>query len=125
MTTTILIVEDHVPLRKLLQSWLKIELAQDYLIEATNSLEAIERAGISMAQVIIVDMDMPQVNGCEVVRSIKAAAPGARLVALALHDDRHHRADAAEAGASAYVAKSALQTELVPTVKALLDRGEM
>ena len=120
MGSLVLIVEDHAPLRALLRDWLAMALSPDHVVEATDSLEAVERAATLRPQVVIVDLDGQRTNGHETLRRIKAAVPGARLVALALHDDRHHRADAARAGAGAYVAKSVLQAELVPVVEALL-----
>lgn len=49
-----------------------------------------------------------------------APLPSAQIVMLTIHEDDAHRADATTAGASAYVPKRVMQTELIPTLAALL-----
>jgi DNA-binding NarL/FixJ family response regulator len=63
-------------------------------------------------------------NGIEATRRIKAAAPTAQVVMLTIHEDEAYRADAAAAGASAYVPKRLMQTELLPALEALLSGQE-
>jgi DNA-binding NarL/FixJ family response regulator len=117
---TILIVEDHTLLCQTLQSWLETNLSPDHVIETASGPEAVEMAAALRPQVVIVDVDIQPLEGFELVQRIKAAAPGAQVVVLAPYQGQAHRADAARAGASTCVAKSALQTELVPALKALL-----
>jgi DNA-binding NarL/FixJ family response regulator len=119
---TILIVEDHTLLRQTLQSWLETNLSQDHVIETASGPEAIEMAAALRPQMIIVDINLQPLEGLELVRRIKAAVPSAQVTVLAPYQDPTHRADAARAGASTCVAKSALQAELVPALKILLAR---
>jgi DNA-binding NarL/FixJ family response regulator len=112
----------------LLQDWLKAELGPGYVIEAIHSPEVIERAASLMPQVIIVDVDVPfvngapQVDGYDIVQCVKAATPGVHLVVLSLYDDQPHHANAVQVGASVYVPKSRLQSKLVPALKTLFAR---
>lgn len=69
---------------------------------------------------------MPDVErACESIQSLgglfcNAPLPSAQIVMLTIHEDDAHRANATTAGASAYVTKRVMQTELVPTLAALL-----
>ena len=123
MTTTILIVEEHAPLHDSLREWLAMSFSQGCKIEATGGLEAVQLARDSLPQVVIVDVDMPEMDGLEVARRIKAAVPGSQMVILALDESQAHRAEAAEAGAGVYVSKGTLPSGLISAVESLLAHG--
>jgi DNA-binding NarL/FixJ family response regulator len=67
------------------------------------------------------DIGLTQMNGIEATRHIKAIAPQTQVVMLTIHEDDAYRADASAAGASAYVPKRKMQTELLPALRALLQ----
>lgn len=60
-------------------------------------------------------------SGIEATRRIKATLPLAQVVIMTIHNDRAYRPDAAVAGASAFVPKSAMYTKLIPTLATLLS----
>jgi DNA-binding NarL/FixJ family response regulator len=120
MPATILIVEDHDEVRRSLQDWLKIEFPQCRVIEAASGEEAIALAQTESPNLVVMDITLPGMNGIEATRQIKAILPSARIVMLTIHDSDAHRAGATAAGASAYVSKRAMSTELLPTLAALL-----
>jgi two-component system invasion response regulator UvrY len=70
------------------------------------------------------DIQLPGMNGIETTRQIKANLPSAKIVMLTIHTSDTFRADATDSGASAYVTKQAMRTELVPTLAALLANAE-
>jgi DNA-binding NarL/FixJ family response regulator len=120
MPATILIVEDHDEVRRSLQDWLKIEFPQCRVIEAASGEEAIALIQVESPRLVIMDITLPGMNGIEAARQIKATLPSVQIVMLTIHDSDAHRAGAAAAGASAYVSKRAMSTELLPTLAALL-----
>jgi len=120
MTATILIVEDHDAVRKSLRDWLEVEFPQYRVIEATSGEEAIALIRIESPRLVVMDITLPGMSGIEATRQIKAALPSAQIVMLTVHENDTHRADATAAGASDYVPKRVMQTELVPTLAALL-----
>jgi len=67
------------------------------------------------------DIGVPAMRGIEAAQGIKALLPDTHVVMLTIYDDEAHRADAAAAGASAYVPKRKVQTELLPVVTRLLS----
>ena len=120
MPVIILIVEDHDAVRQSLREWLEAVFPQCRVMEATSGEEAVAVAQAMSPHLVVMDIVLPQMDGIEATRRIKASVPAAEVVMLTIHEAEAYRADAAAAGASAYVPKSAMQTELIPTLAALL-----
>ena len=120
MIATILIVEDHDAVRRSLRDWLEVEFPQCRVIEAASGEEAITLIQVESPRLVLMDISLPGMSGIEVTRQIKAALPSAQIVMLTVYENDTYRADAAAAGASAYVPKRVMQTQLIPTLTALL-----
>lgn len=117
---TILIVEDHDTVRRSLREWLETVFPDHQFVEASTGEEALAAIQDRLPNVIIMDISLPEMNGVETTRHIKAMVPTAKIVMLTIHEGEAYRADAAAAGANAYVPKRAMQTELIPALSALL-----
>jgi DNA-binding NarL/FixJ family response regulator len=120
----ILIVEDHDAVRRALRDWLEVEFPQYRVIEVASGEEAIALTRSESPRLVVMDITLPGMSGIEATRQIKAILPSAHVVMLTIHDDDTHRAYAAAAGASAYVPKRTMQTELIPTLAALLANAQ-
>lgn len=125
MNQHILIVEDHEGVRNSLREWMQLSFPQYPLLEAITGEEAVAMAQAMSPRLVIMDVGLPGMNGIEATQRIKAAVPNTMVVMLTIYDDAAHRADAAAAGASAYVPKRKVKTELLPVLNRLLtgDRG--
>jgi len=121
MNHNILIVEDHAVVRQSLRKWLELSFPNYQLLEATSGEEAVTMAQTLSPRLIIMDIGLPGMSGIEAAQGIKAVLPDTHVVMLTIYDDEAHRADAAAAGASAYVPKRKVQTELLPVVTRLLS----
>ncbi len=116
----ILIVEDHDAVRQSLRDWLEVVFPQYRVVEAASGEEAIVVAQADAPRLVIMDINLAEMNGIEATQRIKAIVPAAPVVMLTIHEDQAYRADAAAAGASAYVLKRQMHTQLLPTLRALL-----
>ncbi|MCP4544477.1 MAG: response regulator transcription factor [Chloroflexi bacterium] len=116
--TTILLIAHHDPLRQSLRDWLAIDLPQCHVIEATDMTAAIDLAQNTTLHIIIIDTDIPQENDFEALRRIHTSAPDVQIVAFGLDETEVRRASIIEAGATAYLPKSRVQTDLIPTLQA-------
>lgn len=123
MNRNILIVEDHEVVRQSLREWLELSFPHYRLLEASSGEEAVTMAQTMNPRLIIMDIGLPGMSGIAAAQDIKAALPDTQVVMLTIYDDEAHRADAAAAGASAYVPKRKVQTELLPVVTRLLSRS--
>ena len=123
MPATILIVEDHDAVRRSLRDWLEVEFPRCRVIEVASGEQAItliRSEAIESPRLVVMDISLPGMSGIEATRQIKASLPSAQIVMLTIHEGDTYRADATAAGASAYVPKRTMQTELIPTLAALL-----
>lgn len=112
----ILIVDDHVSLRSSLRDWLSITFPNYDLLEAGDSKNAIQIATQSQPSLILMDIELPDVNGLETARVILEKSPDANIIILSIHDERNYRLHAKEIGVSAFVAKALMRTQLLPTI---------
>jgi DNA-binding NarL/FixJ family response regulator len=124
MSPTILIVEDHQAVRNSLRDWLEAVFPQCDVMEAASGEEAVVISRARSPRVVVMDIGLPKMNGIEATRQIKAIVPTAQVVILTIHEEEAYRADAITAGAIAYIPKREMQTELVPTLAALLSEGQ-
>ena len=122
MCPTILIVEDHDAVRTSLRDWLSATFPDWTLVEAKSGEEAVDLALARPPDVVLVDIGLPGMNGIETTRHIKAVVPQAQVVMLTIYEAPEYQADAAAAGASAYIVKRRMHTELIPVLARLLSQ---
>ncbi len=91
---------------------------------ACDGLEAQEKARVFRPDVILMDIDMPRCDGIEATRRIKAEMPEAKVVMLTVSGEEHHLFQALQYGASGYLLKSLVASELTALLEELL-RGEV
>jgi DNA-binding NarL/FixJ family response regulator len=121
MPTTILIVENHDAVRVSLREWLEAAIPQCRVIEAASGEEAVALAQANLPRLVVMDIGLPQMNGIEATRLIKATVPAVQVVILTIYENKAYCADAMAAGASAYVPKRNMQREFLPTLTELLS----
>ena len=117
----ILIVDDHEVVRRGVRSLL-VEGGLEVCGEAIDGRDAIEKAGQLKPDVITMDIGMPNLNGLEATREIHRVLPEIPILIMSQHDVPQMMKQALNAGASAYIVKSALTTELVPALERVLRK---
>jgi DNA-binding NarL/FixJ family response regulator len=117
----ILIVDDHEIFRKGLCSLLAERPEFEICGEASNGLEAVERAKQLLPDVILMDISMPQIDGLQATDIIRNEVPDSRVVILSQHDSPHMLSAALKAGASAYVTKSQVSRLLLAAIEAVIE----
>jgi DNA-binding NarL/FixJ family response regulator len=121
MPATMLVVEDHDTVRQSLRFWLEVEFPHCRVLEAASGEEAIRLVQIESPELVVMDIKLPGMSGIEATRQIKATLPSTQVVILTMYANDAFVADATAAGASAYVLKEAMHTELVPTLAAFFS----
>jgi two-component system, NarL family, response regulator LiaR len=114
----ILIVDDHTVVRSGLRLFLLAFPDLEVVGEAGNGRQAIEMCGVCAPDVVIMDLVMPEMNGIETTRQIRAKFPKTHVVALTSFPDEHLVQDAIAAGATGYLLKTASAPELVEAIRA-------
>lgn len=114
---TILLVDDHEVIRSGLKTLL--ELQKDFYVvgEASNGLEAHKQALLLKPSIVVMDITMPECDGLESTKLIKADWPEAIILTLTVHDDKQYFLEMISAGATGYLTKSAASSELVQAIR--------
>ncbi|MCM3706259.1 MULTISPECIES: response regulator [Cytobacillus] len=123
MTIKVLIADDHHVVRRGLVFFLKTQQEIEIIGEAKNGLEAIEMMHTNQPDVILMDLDMPVMNGIEATRQIKLKYPDVKIMILTSFSDQDHVIPAIEAGASGYQLKDIEPDILVRAIVQLM-KGE-
>jgi DNA-binding NarL/FixJ family response regulator len=89
--------------------------------KARNGKEAVELAEELAPDALVVDIEMPVLDGVEATRRVRAAAPGLSIVAVSGHDYEERVLEIRQAGADDYVRKARLEDELPRVLAALLE----
>jgi DNA-binding NarL/FixJ family response regulator len=117
---TILVFEDHGAVRESFRQWLEVRFPWCRVIAARCGEEALALVPVEAPELVLMDIALPGMSGIEATRQIKATPAAAEVVILTIREDNSYRTDAARAGASAFVTKRTMQTELIPTLAELL-----
>jgi two-component system nitrate/nitrite response regulator NarL len=92
---------------------------------ACNGQEAVELAEETAPDAVVMDIEMPVVDGVEATRRLRAAAPDLPIVAVSGHDYEERVLEIRQAGADDYVRKARIAAELPRVLAALLDPSRM
>jgi two-component system response regulator NreC len=104
----------------LLEAQAEIEI----IAEAESGREAVSLARSLKPDIILMDIQMPDLNGIEATKQIKKLAPETAVLALTMHEDEQYFFEMLHAGASGYVPKRAAPDELLTAIRTVA-RGEV
>jgi DNA-binding NarL/FixJ family response regulator len=117
-TIRIVLADDHRMFREALRSMLADEPGIEIVAEAGNAAETFDCLNRLRPDVLVLDIAMPDMNGIEVARQASEQYPQLRIVALSGYADRLFVENMLQAGALAYVVKSAGRDELLLAIRA-------
>ncbi|TMD02279.1 MAG: response regulator transcription factor [Chloroflexi bacterium] len=119
----VLVADDHPVVRHGLCTMLEIEDDIVVVGRAADGEEAVLQARETRPDIILLDVQMPNVDGIEALRRIRADNPEARVIVLTTYRNEDYIFPSLEAGARGYLLKDASRTELAAAVRAV-HRGE-
>ena len=117
----VLIADDHPILRDGVRMLLEVESDIKVVGQAVNGLEAVRRATELKPDVVLMDIQMPEVDGIEACERIGRQAPGTRVLILSQLDTDEHLIRVLEAGAQGYVLKQSATDELVTAIHTVMQ----
>ncbi|WP_371377256.1 response regulator [Sporomusa aerivorans] len=119
----VLLADDH----KLLRSGLKLLLQRNpgmqVVGEAADGEQTLKLYEQLQPDILLLDLSMPAMDGMECLKEIKSRYPESKVIVLTMHEDENYIKRAMEAGASAYVPKSAADTDLFKAIEAVQAGG--
>ena len=117
----LLIADDHELVREGLRKVLESRREWEVCAEVVNGREAVEKARQLRPDLVILDFSMPELNGLEAARQIRAALPGIGVIILTMHETDSLVRDVLAAGARGFILKSDAGRLLVQAVEAVLN----
>lgn len=123
MTVRIVIADDHKLMREGLSSLLGQHENMEVIGQATNGREAVQLAEREKADVVVMDVSMPDLNGIDATRQIVSRSPKTRVIALSMHSDRQFVAEMFRAGARGYLLKDSAFEELASAIVQVTQEG--
>jgi len=117
----ILIADDHAVVREGTRQILEQEEDLEVVAEASDGEQAVRLTGDKKPDVVIIDIAMPNVDGIEATKQIKALYPSTTVLILSAYDDDQFVFNLVEAGAAGYLLKSVRGQELVDAIRAVFN----
>ena len=119
----VFVTDDHSIVRKGIKATLELVPDMELVGEATNGREAVEMAGASKPDVVLMDLVMPEMDGIEAIRQIKSQYPEIAILVLTTFAGEDKIFPAIKAGASGYQLKDSDPEDLVAAIRQVC-RGE-
>ena len=119
----ILVVDDHPLFRRGIRGTLELEADLVVVGEASDGISAVQQVDALVPDIVLLDINMPQMSGLEVTRVIKRRHPQTGVIILTMREDDEQLFHAIRVGAAAYATKDVEADELVTLIRRV-SRGE-
>jgi two-component system response regulator NreC len=119
----VMIVDDHAILRAGLRMLVNAQADMEVVSEAPDGEKAIQEAREAKPDVTLLDLTMPRVGGMKALQEIARNCRETRVLVLTMHDDPAYLRSALAAGASGYLLKRAVDSELIAAIRAVHRGG--
>ena len=123
MTTKIVIIDDHQLFREGVKRILDFEPSFKVVAEGDDGSEAMLLVEEYQPDVIIMDINMPNINGVEATSQLIERYPESKVIILSIHDDENYVTHALKTGATGYLLKEMDADALIEAVKIVADGG--
>lgn len=121
--TRILIIDDHQLYREGIKRILEFEESFEVVGEGEDGTEALELVERYNPDVVIMDINMPNMNGVEATKQLIQTYPETKVIILSIHDDESYVSHAVKTGADGYLLKEMDVDELIEAVKVVAEGG--
>ena len=118
---TVMIADDHVLMREGIKQLLELEDDIDVIAQAGDGEEAVEVVLSYNPDVILLDINMPKMNGIEVLRKLKDLGARSKIIMLTIHEDKEYLFETMKIGANGYVLKDSDADSLVKAIRDVND----
>lgn len=121
--TKIIIVDDHQLFREGVKRILDFENSFEVVAEGDDGIETVRLYEEYSPDVVLMDINMPQMNGVEATEQLIEKYPDAKVIMLSIHDDESYVSHALKSGALGYMLKEMDADEIVSAIKTVANGG--
>ncbi len=121
----ILLADDHPILREGLRAVLETQPDFEVIAEAVNGLEAVRLALALQPDILLLDLEMPQLDGVETIRRLRQQPPQFRIIVFTAFDNDERIIHAVQAGANGYLLKEAPRDEIFSAIRITMAGGSL
>jgi two-component system nitrate/nitrite response regulator NarL len=115
----VLLADDHPVVRKGIGSWLSGIEHLEVVDEAVNGVEAVAKVKELSPDIVLMDVDMPQLNGLEATKTIRKECPNTKVLILSMHTNKNVVLQIIRSGAHGYVLKDAPPADLLRAIESV------
>lgn len=117
----VLLADDHKIVRDGIKLMLQSQAGIDVVDEAGNGLEVLKKLEFNIIDLVIMDINMPEMDGIKATKEIREKYPNTKVLALSMSNDELHIRQMIQAGASGYIMKSAGRSELKEAITNIIE----
>jgi len=121
--TKIIIIDDHQLFREGVKRILEFEPSFEVVAEGSDGSEAKGLVEAHKPNVVLMDINMPNVNGIEATRELVEKFPKTKIIILSIHDDENYVTHALKSGANGYMLKEMDADALISAIKVVAEGG--
>lgn len=117
----VMIVDDHSLIREGLKQLLEFDGSIEVVGEASNGIECLEKIDSVHLEVLLLDINMPEKNGIEVLKEMKEKESPIKVLILTVHNELEYLTQAVDIGVDGYILKDSESSELKKAIQSVLD----
>ena len=121
MAIRIMITDDHSMIREGLKNLLELEGDIEVVAEAENGIECLDKLDDVNPDVLLLDINMPKMNGLEVLQNLKERKSKVKVLVLTVHNETEYLMKAVDIGINGYVLKDSESSELKKAIFAIAE----
>ena len=117
----VMIADDHSLIREGLRQLLEFDGSIKVVGEAANGVECLENLEKYDPEVLLLDINMPEMNGIEVLKKMKESQSAVKVLILTVHNELEYLMNAVDIGVEGYIMKDSESAELKKAIRAVRD----
>jgi DNA-binding NarL/FixJ family response regulator len=121
MSIKVMMADDHILIREGIRQLLEFDGEIEVVAEANDGVECLELLKTITPEVLLLDINMPQMTGIEVLENVKANQIPVKVLILTIHNEMEYLLKAVDLGADGFILKDAESTELKSAIHCVID----
>lgn len=120
MSIKVMIADDHSLIREGIKQLLEFDGSMEVVSEASNGLECLEKLKGYLPDILLLDINMPEMNGLEVLNEIKKRGYNLKVLILTVHNELDYLIKAVDIGVDGYILKDSKSAELKRAIQSVI-----